>query len=251
MNADSRSGQRVTAFFDLDGTLLPEPSLERRFFSSLRRAGVIPLTNYLLWGAEAVRLLPYGLIAVQQQNKRYLTGICCDLAFRYLDSISFFDEGVARVAWHVQQGHEIALVSGTLEPLARLAATALECELEAHGLRVRSYVIATLLAQMDGRWTGYIASNAKFGPTKARAAEKFAATRKSDLRECYAYGNSLLDEQLLRAVGNAHVVNPNKELAALANEKEWPIWHWLQEKQVAPRKGARFASGIQQVEGQA
>ena len=58
MMADAITGDRIAAFFDLDGTLIPDPSLERRFFSQLRRNHAIPLTNYLRWGAEALRLLP-------------------------------------------------------------------------------------------------------------------------------------------------------------------------------------------------
>jgi len=46
----------VAAFFDLDGTLLALPSLERRFFRMLRYRRAIAAKNYLLWLAEAVRL---------------------------------------------------------------------------------------------------------------------------------------------------------------------------------------------------
>jgi len=251
MSAAATSGTKAAAFFDLDGTLLPEPSLERRFFSELRRTGAIPFTNYLRWATEAVRLLLRGPIAVQQRNKRYLTGVNGDLAFRHLGSISFFEEGIGRVAWHAQQGHEIVLVSGTLEPLARLAATALECELATRGLEIRLYVFATLLAQMDGHWTGQLTGEAKFGSAKARTAEKFTAARRFDLRDCFAYGNSLLDWHILSAVGHAHVVNPGKEMATLASEKDWPIWHWFQEKQISAAESVRFVSGIQHVEGQA
>src|SRR5260370_13499398 len=47
---------RVAAFFDLDGTLLARPSLERRFFSGLRYQRAIPVENYflLLGGAGGV-----------------------------------------------------------------------------------------------------------------------------------------------------------------------------------------------------
>lgn len=251
MNADSTSMERVAAFFDLDGTLIPEPSLERRFFSELRRAGAIPIVNYLRWGLEALHLLPHGPVGVQQRNKRYLTGVSCDLAPQHAGSISFYEEGIARVAWHARQGHEIVLVSGTLEPLARLAAGALECELEACEILVRPWVIATQLVEEHGRWTGYLASDAQFGAAKAGAAEEFAETRQIELRECHAYGNSLLDREMLCAVGHAHVVNPGRKMAALANEEDWPIWHWFREKLVAAAECESSASGIQQAEGQA
>lgn len=251
MSADSKTIGRVAAFFDLDGTLIPEPSLEQRFFRELRRSGAIPFSNYLRWGVEALRLLPTGLLAVQHHNKRYLAGVCSDLVFRHMESISFFEEGIARVAWHARQGHEIVLVSGTLEALARLAATALECELEAPGVLVRPRVCATRLAEEHGRWTGHVADEEMYGPAKARAIEELAKQGKVDLRQCHAYGNSLLDRQLLCAVGHGHAVNPGKEMAALANEKDWPIWHWHKEKKLDSKTNARFGTGIPQTEEQA
>ena len=51
MKRDQRGG-RVAAFFDLDGTLIGGPSLERRFFEELRYQGAIPLRNYFLWLAR-------------------------------------------------------------------------------------------------------------------------------------------------------------------------------------------------------
>lgn len=251
MSADPKANDRIAAFFDLDGTLTPEPSLEHRFFSELRRSGAIPFANYLCWSVEALRLLPKGPLAVQHGNKRYLAGVCTDLVCRHLESISFFEEGILRVAWHARQGHELVLVSGTLEPLARLAATALECELEAHGLQARPRVCATQLAEERGRWTGYLVGDATYGPAKARAIQELAKETMVDLRQCHAYGNSLLDRQLLCAVGHAHAVNPGKELAQLANEKDWPIWHWHQETRVDSNRRMLATEEIQKSEGRA
>lgn len=248
MSDTLQSGKRVAAIFDLDGTLLPKPSLERRFFEELRRNGRIPVVNYLLWGIEACRLLPSGLIAVQHSNKRYLTNVCTALAFRYIESISFFEEGIAHVCWHALQKHEIVLMSGTLEPLARLAALALECEVEARGLNIQPWVCATQLAEYRGRWTGRLVGEALHGPAKTRALEVLARHANLDLRQSHAYGNSLLDRYLLCMVGQAHAVNPGQTLATLANEKDWPIWHWHLEKQVAPQNQPQPDSEILHLE---
>ena len=69
------SRARVAAFFDLDGTLLALPSLERRFFQTLRFRRAIPLKSYFLWMREALRLLPRGFDAVVHANKMYLRGV--------------------------------------------------------------------------------------------------------------------------------------------------------------------------------
>jgi phosphoserine phosphatase len=239
------------AFFDLDGTLLPDPSLEWRFFSSLRFHNEIPFVNYLRWTAEALRLLPNGLVAVQHSNKRYLTNIWCDLVYRYTESISFFEQGIARVLWHVRQGHRIFLVSGTLEPLAQLAACALECELEICGAQFDRCICATQLIQVGGRWTGQLARNALYGPAKAHAITELANQENLDLRHCHAYANALLDRPFLCSVGHPHVVNPGRELAAVANANDWPIWHWHRQKQVSANENSFLREQIHPTEGPA
>jgi phosphoserine phosphatase len=70
------------AFFDIDGTLLAEPSLERRFFWELRRRGKIPVRNYFAWLAETLRLglrSPRDLRAIVQTNKSYLRGVHAEI----------------------------------------------------------------------------------------------------------------------------------------------------------------------------
>jgi putative phosphoserine phosphatase/1-acylglycerol-3-phosphate O-acyltransferase len=238
MSAEPIPGQGVVAFFDLDGTLIPGPSLEWRFFSALRRNHKLPPLNYLDWGLGALRLLPQGILAVQNSNKRYLAGIHRDLVFRHMESILFFEEGIARIVWHARQGHQIVLVSGTLEALAHLAASALECELEVHGVEIPLRVLATRLGERRGYWTGDLAGEALYGPAKARALAALANDEQIDLRRCHAYGNSLLDRHLLSAVGQAHAVNPSKDLAALANQKNWNIWHWHVEKQIVSKQSS-------------
>ena len=237
MSGVSREGKRIAAIFDLDGTLLPEPSLERRLFRELRRSRRMTFANYLRWSVEACRLLPRGLLAVQRANKRYLSQVCASRALRHLDSFTFFDEGIARVLWHARQKHEIVLLSGTLEALAQHVATALEREVETRGIAIEARVCATKLAEAGGLWTGYVVGEPVFGTAKVRALRALGREAALDLRQSHAYGNCWHDRHVLDAVGHAHAVNPGKALAALANERDWPIWHWHIEKQVAPEAG--------------
>src|SRR4029077_13330773 len=66
---------RVAAFFDLDGTLLPLPSLERRFVGTLRDRNAIPTKNYFRWLAQAIHLAPFGISAITHANKTYLSAV--------------------------------------------------------------------------------------------------------------------------------------------------------------------------------
>ena len=65
----------VAAFFDLDGTLVALPSLEKRLFRMLRRRRAIAGRNYFLWLREAVRLVPRRIGRILQANKMYLRGV--------------------------------------------------------------------------------------------------------------------------------------------------------------------------------
>ena len=233
MSGEARLEQKTAAFLDIDGTLVPEPSLERRLFGKLRRSGAIPLLNYARWGAEAVRLLPRGLAAVAHGNKRYLCGLRLEQVLEAADSIVFFEEGVARVEWHARRGDEIVLVTGMVKPLARMVAMALECELEARGLEREVLVSATRLEERSGVFTGKVVGEANFGETKRRSIATFARAMQINLRESHAYGNTLRDRPMLETVGYAHTVNPGKELAHLANLCDWGIWHWHHEKKLA------------------
>ena len=233
MSRQAPSERRAAAFFDIDGTLVSEPSLELRIFRALRRASAISPLNYVRWGVEAVRMLPRGLAAISQGNKRYLHGLSVEQLLKAVDTVAFFEEGVARVEWHVGQGHQIVLASGMVKPLARVVAMALECELEARGVVQEVLVSATKLEERHGIYTGRVVGDANFGEAKRRAMQVVAQAMQFNLRESHAYGNTLHDRPMLEAVGHAHAVNPGKELAQVALRQDWEIWHWHRESKLA------------------
>jgi len=230
MNGESMEKLGVAAFFDVDGTLTPEPSLERRLFRAARQNESIPLGNYLLWVQEALRLLPHGIAAMVNGNKRHWSGVRCDQLLRQMEAIVFFEEGIERAAWHARQGHKIVLITGMPEPLARMVARAMECELEARGIGGELLLCATRMEERGGKWTGRLLDEAVYGEEKFRAVRRVAQEHQIDLRSSHAYGNALLDRPMLAAVGHAHVVNPGRDLAAVANQCNWEIRRWHVEK---------------------
>jgi HAD superfamily hydrolase (TIGR01490 family) len=235
MNEENAERQGISAFFDVDGTLTPEPSLERRFFRAVRQSGAIPIGNYLLWALEALRLSPHGIAAMVNGNKRSWSGVRCDQVLQQMEAIVFFEEAIERAAWHARQGHKIVLVTGMPELLARMVARAMECELEARGVGSELLICATRMEERNGKWTGRLLGEAMYGEEKSRAMKRLAQERRIDLRSSHAYGNALLDRSMLAAVGHAHAVNPGRDLAAVANQCDWEIWHWHVEKSMAQR----------------
>ncbi|HVH70075.1 MAG TPA: HAD-IB family phosphatase [Candidatus Dormibacteraeota bacterium] len=239
---------QVAAVFDLDGTLMPLPSLERRFLRMLRQQKEIALKNYFSWFEEAWRLLPRGILALTHANKMYL----CDVPSfdqrgpenrvdspRRIPRLSvprFFKEGVERAECHAMLGHAIVIVSGTLEPLANGAASALETELAARGFATRIRVCATRLEELNGRWTGRILEEAMFGEEKARAVRKVAEEMDLDLSQSWAYGDRSADRWMLQAVGHPTAVNPSLLLRRIARERDWAVLRWSEERNLTERQ---------------
>jgi HAD superfamily hydrolase (TIGR01490 family) len=254
---------RVGAFFDLDGTLVALPSLERRFLRILRYRREISLRSYFLWLREALRLMPRGMHTTLHANKMYLRGvqILDERGERDGEVYSwhkaghqargqasapprhnprlpvprFFEQAIERVAWHARQGHHIVLLSGTLEPLARATAQTMEVGLELLGIRVKIRALATRLETMGGKWTGRILGDAMFGEAKAREARRLAEELQLNVELCYAYGDSSNDRWLLAMVGKPAAVNPSNELASMARARGWPVLHWKGKENPAQR----------------
>jgi fatty acyl-CoA reductase len=247
----------VAAFFDLDGTLVPRPSLEKRLFSTLRYQHLVGLRNYFRWALEALRLAPRGIKQILHANKMYLQGVraavrgetvipvCLFLAGESKKHaeigrparlpVPLYCQAIERVAWHAERRHVIVIVSGTLEFLAEKTARTLEHELRARGLPHKIRVCATRLEEKDGRWTGRILGEAMFGEAKARAITRIAAEVDLDLLRSFAYGDSSCDRWMLEAVGKPVAVNPSNDLARVARRNDWVVLRWGEEKNLTPR----------------
>jgi putative phosphoserine phosphatase/1-acylglycerol-3-phosphate O-acyltransferase len=224
-----KSSRNMAAFFDVDGVLVPEPSLEMRLFRSLRARRILGLRNYFCWLAESLRLVSQGPQRILHANKAYLRGIAASAiaSAAFLESSDvLFEEAIERVTWHAQQGHRVVLVTGTLEPLALQVATRLRAALRRRGVDAVVHVCATRLAEQNGRWSGRIEGEAVFGKEKARMIEKLAADLQLDLAECFAYGDGANDRWMLALVGHAFAVNASDKLLRIARLSGWPVIHW-------------------------
>jgi HAD superfamily hydrolase (TIGR01490 family) len=247
---NNETSGRVAAFFDLDGTLIARPSLERRFFAELRCRRAIPVGNYFLWLAQAAWLAPRGIQMMRNANKMYLRGVRTrnngfpsdggQLPGKTSEQgrmtvPRFFQDGVDQVAWHAQQGHSIVLVSGTLAPLAQQMAFVLVVRLAVRGIAASVAVCATRLEENDGRWTGRIVGDAMFGEAKARAVRELARKKGLSLAHCYAYGDCINDRSMLEAVGRPSVVNPSGGMERLAGQRGWRVLAWAEKGNLTQR----------------
>ena len=214
--------EKIGAFFDLDGTLLPAPSLEWRFIGHLLSHDRIGGADIARWLARCAKMLLLDVGGATVGNKMYLAGSPESLAIDWADSLGpgspeLFAGGIERVAWHAAQGHRVFLVSGTLACLAHVVARRLPGSVA---------ICATKLEVRDARWTGRLVSEHMSGEAKARTVRALAARFGLSLWESYAYGNSVSDLPMLDSVGHSVAVNPPARLRRIARSEGWPSCDW-------------------------
>jgi HAD superfamily hydrolase (TIGR01490 family) len=214
--------EKRAAFFDLDGTLLPPPSLERRFINYLLRRGELDFAQAARWLTEFLVRAAFDFQSATKGNKAYLAGLPTSLADDWAgqperEPIKFFAEGLELLEWHAAQGHRIFLVSGTLAPLAFGIA---------QRLPVPAEVCATELEDSEGCWTGRIRGELISGEAKARAIKRLTAKNDLDRAFSYAYGDCLTDIPMLKSVGHPAAMNPSPRLGRVACQRGWPVLKW-------------------------
>ena len=123
-----------------------------------------------------------------------------------------YDEAVHLIEQHHAAGRDVIIVSTSgsevVEPIGAMLGA--------------DHVVATRMKVKDGKYTGEIKFYA-YADNKAKAIRDLARKRGYDLDNSYAYSDSITDVAMLESVGNAFVVNPDKELRKVARERGWPV----------------------------
>lgn len=214
---------RVVAFFDVDNTLLPGAASEVRFVRHLWRKGVVGWRELAASAAYLVRAMPPVSYQPLRLRKLYLEGKSPEhieqLADRFTREAlipALSQQALRQVDHHRRAGHEVVLVTGSLDilmvPLARF-------------LSVET-VIAARPARDARGYTGHLVPPLPYGDGKRAHIEALAQERGIDLGASYAYGDSPGDVGLLEVVGYPQVVNPIRGMHRIARRRRWPITQW-------------------------
>ncbi|MGI8575541.1 MAG: HAD family hydrolase [Egibacteraceae bacterium] len=225
MDHDTRAqATRSAAFFDLDKTVVARSST-LAFRRELYREGLITRAivvksayaslAYQLLGANDERMersretllaLTKGWDATRLQRlvRETLQEVIDPLI--YEEALELFDE-------HRDAGRDLYLVSASgvevVVPLAEYIGVP-------HVLATRSRIDES--GCYDGALDFYC-----YGENKAVAMREEADRRGIDLAASYAYSDSMTDLPMLELVGHPTAVNPDRELRAVALERDWPV----------------------------
>jgi HAD superfamily hydrolase (TIGR01490 family) len=220
--------QRAAAFFDLDKTIIAKSSvlafgrplykgglLSRRAIVRSAYAQVV----FMLVGADEAKmekLRAAMLDMIRGWNQHEVAGIVRETLDEVVTPI-IFSEALDLIEEHQAAGRLVVIVSSAPEEVVRPLGEFLGVD----------DVIATR-PEVDerGDYTGELAFYG-YGPYKAEAVRELAAREGLDLSASYAYSDSVTDEPMLRAVGHPVAVNPDRDLARLAREEEWPVLRFV------------------------
>jgi HAD superfamily hydrolase (TIGR01490 family) len=214
---------QASAFFDLDRTLLRRSSA-LALAGAFREHGVIgrgQLAKAAAWqllfaargaGAETVRKAAEdGLMILKGFAVDDLRSLVSDAMEPVLKPL-VYQEALELARGHQERGEPTYIVSATLQEIVEELAE----ELGFDG------AIGSTCEIEDGVYTGRSLRGAH-GKGKAAALRELAAERGYDLAASTAYSDSHTDLPFLEAVGHPVVVNPDRELRRIAEERDWPV----------------------------
>jgi putative phosphoserine phosphatase/1-acylglycerol-3-phosphate O-acyltransferase len=210
------------AFFDLDRTLLAGASGEV-FSKAMKTAGLVsrslPGEAFLYRVFNTVgETLPS--MALARQAATFARGrsqvAVQSAAESAVDALAALVQPLAEslFAEHRAAGRPIVLATTTpydlVAPLARR-------------LGLDDVVATRYGVHADGTYDGTIVGPFVWSAGKLAAVREWADARGVDLRDSYAYSDSVYDTPLLAAVGHPFVVNPDPRMVLMAAARRWPV----------------------------
>jgi HAD superfamily hydrolase (TIGR01490 family) len=216
--------QSSAAFFDLDKTLMAGSS-GMVFARVANRHGFVPRRQLAKWGREHLRYRLRGAndeqtSAVLEVAKR----IFAEIPEREIERMApellagilprIYPQMLDEVHRHQDEGRSAFIVSAAGNDLVKMLAAVLGME---GGIGTRWEV------GPDGKYTGEMDGPFVYGEGKVEAMRRFSDKHGIDLDASYAYSDSASDLPMLRAVGNAVVVNPDQALLEVAKAEGWRV----------------------------
>jgi HAD superfamily hydrolase (TIGR01490 family) len=212
------------AFFDLDKTVIARSST-LAFGRPLMKEGMISKSLivkslyaqlvYHLVGADEGKMekMRVALLELTRGwDKEKVQQLVRETITDIIDPV-IYDEALELIAQHRAAGRRVYIVSSSAEEIVRPLA---------EYLGVPHYIATLPSVDADGKYTGELEFYC-YGENKAVAIREVAERYGIDLAESYAYSDSVTDLPMLEVVGHPYAVNPDKELATAAAEREWPV----------------------------
>ena len=224
MTPASKPQKKVAAFFDVDNTLVcgstsilfgkvafTGGSIKRRDIWRFMWEHVM----YMRRGEKNSKMADFkdrALMLTKGHSVEELQGLI-DQVYRDEIKPRLWPRSIERLKHHLEQGHEVWLVSAAPVELAQAIAD----DLGATG------ALGTIVGHDGNVLTGELVGAPLHGKAKRRAIKALAKERGISLRKSWAYSDSVNDLPMLSAVGNQVAVNPDQQLRRYAVAAGWEI----------------------------
>lgn len=224
MTPASKPQKKVAAFFDVDNTLVcgstsilfgkvafTGGSIKRRDIWRFMWEHVM----YMRRGEKNSKMADFkdrALMLTKGYSVEELQGLI-DQVYRDEIKPRLWPRSLERLKHHLEQGHEVWLVSAAPVELAQAIAD----DLGATG------ALGTIVGHDGNVLTGELVGAPLHGKAKRRAIKALAKERGISLRKSWAYSDSVNDLPMLSAVGNQVAVNPDQQLRRYAVAAGWEI----------------------------
>ncbi len=215
------SKPRVGAFFDMDKTLIAENS-GSLYMKHRYDQGDIDGWE-LARGLGAYLRYKVGMLDIAAWSRDTMTQFAGeraeDLALEAEKWLSqavvdkIYPEARSLVEDHLDQGHVVAIVSGSTEFVVAPLARHLGIE----------HILYTRLEVEQGRFTGRVIEPVCFEEGKIYWLQQLVEDQSIDLAKSYFYTDSITDLPLLELVGHPVVTNPDPRLYREAARRRWPV----------------------------
>ena len=215
------SGPRIGAFFDLDQTLFAGFSaapFTRDQFATGRLtprdlADSLRATLSFTMGRTGFSAFVTATSAVYRGMAESVLEEAGQRVFENHLVTEIYPESRALVRAHQDMGHTVAIIT---------SATRYQAEPVARELGIE-HLLYTRLGVEDGILDGKVLKPTCYGEGKAIAGRSLAAKYDLELDETYFYSDSHEDLPLFDIVGRPRPLNPNRKLAQIAMERQWPV----------------------------
>jgi putative phosphoserine phosphatase/1-acylglycerol-3-phosphate O-acyltransferase len=215
------SGPNVGAFFDLDQTLFAgfsATAFTRDQFTSGRLSpkdltDSLRATLSFAFGRTGFSTFVSATSAVYRGMAERVLEEAGQHTFERHLATQIYPESRALVKAHQEMGHTVAIIT---------SATRYQAEPVAKELGIE-HLLYTRLGVEDGILTGKVVKPTCYGEGKAAAGRSLASKYDLDLEQSYFYSDSDEDLPLFELVGRPRPLNPNRKLAQIAKERQWPV----------------------------
>lgn len=215
-----QKSMRKLVLFDLDGTLIDEPSSETQFFTYLLKNKIFSWQQFIAFNSFFWRNLWQYKSKIFIKNKAYFAGFSLDelsaLAEKFTQTqlLPTIRPNVKKLLdEHLRNQDIVILLTGTPFFIAKIFA---------QHLQVHDFY-ATELQMANGCFCKAHLLQHPYAEQKLFIAEKLVNDYNVSMQNVVAYANSIHDRFLLEKCGQAIAVTPDKKLAKLALKNNWKI----------------------------